>query len=138
MKSFNSYNLKNLKFVIIIVFFFTISCTPQYVRQPDPFTYGLASEINKGDSLEKVVDYLDRHPVFENDIILKSSNEKYHILVFNRIVYENNIDLFVLTFKNSKLYYWENLDEYKRCDDTEINQLGIEISNFLIKSSKVN
>lgn len=43
-------------------------------------------------------------------------------------------DLFAFAFKEDKLLFWGNIDDFKRCDDNEINILGKEISFYLINN----
>ncbi len=105
--------------------------------------YNTAGKLNKNEDYKSVVAYLDRDPVFEKELTLQGSKDKFKVLIYKRwiqtyalgfnFLYSDKYDLFALAFKNEKLYYWGNLDDFKRTDDDVANGLGVLISETWIK-----
>lgn len=105
--------------------------------------YNTAGKLNKNEDYKSVVEYLDRDPVLEKELAMQGSNDKFKVLIYKRWVqtyaigydfwYTDKYDLFAFAFKNDKLYFWGNLDDFKRADDDVANGLGALISETWIK-----
>ncbi len=101
--------------------------------------YANAGTFTKGDLHKNVMETLNRDPKIEKEVIVKSTNEKYKVSFYKRwvqtyegeytIFFRDKYDVFVFAFKDDKLYFWGNIDDFKRSNDPITNELGVLISN---------
>ncbi len=128
----------------MLVFLFLSSCSEPL--PPPRIGYKELGKITKNDDYKKVTEYLNREPIIEKEILLGSTNERYKFLVYKRwiqtyasifgLFYSAKYDLFVVSFKNDKLFFWGNLDDFKRSDDETVSNLGVMISEAWLKENK--
>jgi hypothetical protein len=118
-----------------------VSCS-----SPPKMGYSTFAQFNKLDSMQSVDAYLERDPIEEVEVTLKSSPDKFQCKIYKRwiktsegyssilqaIFNPDTYDLVVFAYKNNKLYCWGNIDDFKRSDDQVANEIGTEVSNFWI------
>ena len=123
-------------FIYFVLFGLTamsfVSCGPPIIG------YNTAGKLNKNEEYKSVMAYLDQDPVIEKETMITGSTDKFKVLIYKRWIMtygsgysffnSDKFDLFVVSFKNDKLFFWGNLDDFKRTDDTLINNLGTFVS----------
>lgn len=96
------------------------------------------------DSFNEVNEKLDFSKAKQIEVVDSDNSNRFKILICERSVRlktnsyiffgkAEQYDFFVYAFLNESLYFWGNLDDFKRCDDDKINTLGIKISNYIIE-----
>ncbi len=106
--------------------------------------YNTAGNLTKNEELSSVKAYLNQEPVITKELVLPGSTDSYKVLIYKRWIMTygfgsfyalfntNKFDLFVFSFKNDKLHFWGNLDDFKKSDDTAINTIGTFVSDTWI------
>lgn len=109
-----------------------------------PVNYSTASKVRMNDSFNEVNEKLDFSKAKQIEVVDSDNSNRFKILICERSVRlktnsyiffgkAEQYDFFVYAFLNESLYFWGNLDDFKRCDDDKINTLGIKISNYIIE-----
>lgn len=113
--------------IVFIVFMMMSSCASENSLKG----FNELGRLEKGANYTKLeIAVQDQKANFENDIVLKSNNKKYHFFIYTRIIDVLNYDWCLLTFdENQKLVYWGNFEEFKSHSDKIINELAITIQN---------
>ncbi|MCX6147119.1 MAG: hypothetical protein NTW25_07685 [Candidatus Kapabacteria bacterium] len=123
-------------FFLTLIFLISLASCKSTLR----IGYETAGLFKKGDSYSKMQDTINKEPYLEEEVVLKRTNEKFKVTFYKRWIQtytgENSFfsrdkyDVFVFTYKNEKLYFWGNIDDYKRSNDKTVNELGLIISEI--------
>ena len=137
---FNRGTALKKKYIGVVVCCLIVSLFASCGTAPVIIGYDAAGKLNMNEEYATVRGYLSREPVVERVIEIKGKSDQFRVLLYRRwirttdswvsLFSPDKYDLFAFTFKNNKLYFWGNVDDFKRSDDATANDLGDAISEL--------